>query len=293
MGTSTIERIERFVLAASGKKGTEYSISIFLPTRMSADVGSKRVLFVLDADMVMGMVSEIVESASTVGEIEPAIVVGIGYGGDLMQMAKLRTKDFTPPLDPANSVNADALVSLIGNDRGGAERFLSFILDELSPEIVRRYPQASITGNLILGHSLGGLFVSYALLNRPEAFSSFLISSPSLWWDDFAVLGDLLDLPSKLNERKSNPTVFIGVGALEQDIPQRPPATALAGIDLKTIQALVANARMVDAAQEFSEALHGAGLPNKFSVFEERTHNSVLPGMISGSLFLALASNDS
>jgi tetratricopeptide (TPR) repeat protein len=37
---------------------------------------------------------------------------------------------------------------------------------------------------VLIGHSLGGLFAVYALLNRPELFRGYLVTSPSLWWDD-------------------------------------------------------------------------------------------------------------
>ncbi|WP_339703825.1 alpha/beta hydrolase-fold protein [uncultured Sphingosinicella sp.] len=291
MGTSTIERIERFAFTASGEGGTSYSISVFLPTGLAEAAGTARVLFVLDADMAMGMAAEIVESASVSGTIEPVIVVGIGYGSDLMTMAKLRTKDFTPPLHTAHAAEVKALAHMIGNDRGGAERFLSVILDELAPAIARRCPQASLTGNILLGHSLGGLFVSYALLTRPDAFATFLISSPSLWWDGFAILAGLKDLPAKLAGSNTRPTVFVSVGSKEQDAPDRLPAMMPPGTDLAAMQTLVANARMVDAAQDFAIALRNAGLVCMLTTFEGATHTSVLPGMISRSLLFALESD--
>jgi alpha-beta hydrolase superfamily lysophospholipase len=41
---------------------------------------------------------------------------------------------------------------------------------------------------VLIGHSLGGLFARYALMNRPEVFNGYLIISPSLWWDDQALV---------------------------------------------------------------------------------------------------------
>ena len=36
---------------------------------------------------------------------------------------------------------------------------------------------------VLAGLSLGGLFGAYALFHDPEAFSGYLMLSPSLWWD--------------------------------------------------------------------------------------------------------------
>jgi len=65
---------------------------------------------------------------------------------------------------------------------GGADKFLSFIADELLPTIDRNYRTRPY--RVLVGHSLGGLFAVYALINRPEVFKGYVVISPSLWWDD-------------------------------------------------------------------------------------------------------------
>src|SRR5258708_20772254 len=69
---------------------------------------------------------------------------------------------------------------------GGADKFLSFIADELLPTIDRNYRTRPY--RVLIGHSLGGLFAVYALMSRPEVFKGYLIGSPSLWWDDQALV---------------------------------------------------------------------------------------------------------
>ena len=62
----------------------------------------------------------------------------------------------------------------------------------LFPEVARRHTgEASTKRSILFGHSLGGLFVAYALLTRPDAFATYLAISPSLWWDGFTVLRHL------------------------------------------------------------------------------------------------------
>ena len=76
------------------------------------------------------------------------------------------------------------------------------------------------------GHSFGGLFGVYLLINGSDVFQRFIIGSPSLWWDKRAMLKaeDALAASGKpLNAR-----VFLSVGVLEQQMaPTYPMVTDL------------------------------------------------------------------
>ena len=65
---------------------------------------------------------------------------------------------------------------------GGADNFLGFIKNELIPYVNKTYPSNGV--NTLWGHSLGGMFVMYAMLNEPATFKSYIAVDPSLWWDD-------------------------------------------------------------------------------------------------------------
>jgi predicted alpha/beta superfamily hydrolase len=64
---------------------------------------------------------------------------------------------------------------------GGADKFLAFLKNELIPYVDKTYP--SNGHNMLFGHSAGGLFAMYALLNEPQLFDSYLAIDPALWWD--------------------------------------------------------------------------------------------------------------
>ena len=145
------------------------------------------------------------------------------------------------------------LKSFIGEQSGGANAFLAFIVDVLRPELIRRYPELSAANSMLFGHSLGGLFCVYALVTRPDAFSVFLASSPSLWWDNFAISKRLPDVGARLGDLAAQPRVFVNVGAREQDVPTEVPP--IVNMSLAELQALVAASRMVDGAREFAESL--------------------------------------
>ena len=63
---------------------------------------------------------------------------------------------------------------------GGADTFLSFLTEELIPHIDGNYRTEKY--RILAGQSNTGLFVLYALLEKPEAFNGYLAASPSLGW---------------------------------------------------------------------------------------------------------------
>ncbi len=127
------------------------------------------VLVLQDGDGHFGYTTSAVEMLSGNGRIPPMIVVGINNTD--------RARDMTPT-KPTTGFGGTPWTQ----PAGGADKFLSFIADELLPTVDRNYRTRPY--RVLIGHSLGGLFAVYALMNRPEVFNAYLIISPSLWWDD-------------------------------------------------------------------------------------------------------------
>lgn len=91
---------------------------------------------------------------------------------------------------------------------GGADRFLDFIAGELMPHIDKHYRTEPY--KVFAGHSYGGLLVMHAFCNRTELFDAYIASSPSLWWDNQIILGQLEKM---LKTKKSLPkTLFVSCG---------------------------------------------------------------------------------
>lgn len=245
------------------------------------------VLYVLDGDIGFALAAEIARLRGIMGMLPTAMVVGIGYGVDFLEFAKLRTADLTPPLSEAGRAALGGMTSFIGDQDGGADAFLSFLTDTLAPEIGRRYPEASADERILFGHSLGGLFTTYALLTRPDAFTTFLANSPSLWWDGFAILGHLPAFKDKLAALDRKPRVLIGVGGQEQDPPKKVPVGMQ--MSLEEIQATVAASRMVDAVPELAAALSNAGLSDvEHVIYDKEDHGSVVPAAMMRGLRFAV-----
>jgi enterochelin esterase-like enzyme len=136
---------------------------------------------------------------------------------------------------------------------------------------------------MLFGHSLGGLFATYALLTQPEAFGRYAIGAPSLWWHGRAALAlersvaaARTDLPVK---------VFLGVGALETHAGRLLEASRLSAPERALTAAwtidMVADTRQL-ARQLESRNYQGLWLRTR--VFDDEFHISVWPLVLSHAL---------
>ncbi|MGH7024314.1 MAG: alpha/beta hydrolase [Caulobacteraceae bacterium] len=278
MPTSILARAETFAMTAKAN-GHAFSISLARPMVETPD---SPIVIVLDAGVTFGTATEAATFRGAMGALSPAVVVGVGYDADMLTTLRLRTRDLTPPA-PADKYLE--MAAMMGTEFGGADAFLSFLLDDLIPEVRRRAPEASETRRVLFGHSLGGLFAAHALLTRPESFETFVASSPSLWWNDFATLKLVDGFAARLAERGASPRVLVEIAAREQDEPDK----AAPGLTLEVTRERVREARMVDTGREFAETLKGFPLAElKFVCFEDEDHASVMPAAVGRAMTFAL-----
>jgi predicted alpha/beta superfamily hydrolase len=116
------------------------------------------------------------------------LVVGIGYGKEKNQ----RIRDLNPET--------------------GGPAFLTFIEKEVMPFIDMKY--RTNKEKAIYGYSMGGMFTTYVLFNRPDLFDMIFIGAPGnngnqLMPSAKQYFKDHKDLKSK---------VFIGVGSYEKEV---------------------------------------------------------------------------
>ena len=133
------------------------------------DEGQERypVVFVLDGGAHFHHTTGTADFLARNGRVPPVIVVAISNTD--------RTRDLSPP----SSVETE--VELFPT-HGGADDFLRFITDELTPWVDERY--RTRPHRVLIGHSLGGLFALHALVTRPDVFDAYIAISPSLQWND-------------------------------------------------------------------------------------------------------------
>lgn len=282
--------LEQFTLPHPSGTG-RLTISVAAPAAPAPDAAVP-VLYVVDGDMLFGMASEIARAMTNVAGFPAHYVVGVGYNAAYPDMLKLRTADLAPPIGEAALRDLGGLGEAIGGAAsGGADAFLAFLADALQPEMVRRYPQTAEGPQILFGHSLGGLFAARALLNRPDSFAAFIVSSPSLWWDGFAILRELPFFRERLAALPRQPRLFVDVGAREQELPTSVPDGI--GVTLEEAQSQIRAARMVDAAREFAAALVEAGLTAvRYVAFAEDDHVSAAPAAILHGMRFALGRDE-
>jgi predicted alpha/beta superfamily hydrolase len=209
-------------------------------------------------------------------EVAPAVVVGISYPEDdmMVQMTR-RTLDLT-------QVDADAAMKAEAAKRGGkpgdyagADDFLKIIQTEIKPRVAA-VTKTDPARSILYGHSLGGLFTLHVLFTHPEAFSTYLASSPSIWWHDKDVLKDEAAFSRAVTEGKTAPRVFILVGGDEQSLPPPPWPP---GVTREALEKSVTGAAMVDNARALAarlSALKGtAGYKVESHVYDGESHMSV------------------
>ncbi|MGV3481620.1 MAG: alpha/beta hydrolase [Sphingobium sp.] len=264
-----------FTAKANGK---DYRLFIAAPLTPPPP-GGYPVVYVLDGNAYFGSVAEATRARSALGgEIAGAVIVGIGYPTDsLMTMMGRRFYDLTPaqPTDGERQKMETTmkLMGVNGIEYAGADVLLDIIEKEIKPLVGASLPIDPKRG-VLLGHSIGGLAVLNALFKRPSAFDAYIAISPSIWWAGRAVLKDEPAFASKLATGLS-PRVFIGVGSLEQALPDQLPP----GMTREQATAHMAEAAMVDNAVALGKQLQslkgGAGYKVVYKVFDGETHGSV------------------
>ena len=178
---------------------------------------------------------------------QPLLIVGIGYDNGKMLDIPMRSLDYTPPMDARGKISASQ------PKRGEADVFLRMIQSELKPLLQQQYRLQADKATLI-GHSYGGVLALYALLQHPNDFSHYVISSPSMWWNE----GALQTLPDSylqpLLKNKHDKFVRISVGEYEQ--------TASPYVDANGERAkILAEKQMVNKVDAMAKRLQA--LPNK------------------------------
>ena len=146
-------------------------IDVSLPAGYAADSTHRYpVVVVLDGDFEHQIAAAAAQFYAGTSQIPDVIVVGVRNVD--------RGRDMTPALRPDFPAPPEIA------QPGGADRFLSFIGDELLPYIDRHYRTAPL--RVLMGHSLGGLFAIYALSHRPALFTGYIVMEPSVWWNNGA-----------------------------------------------------------------------------------------------------------
>ena len=147
--------------------GEERTILVRVPLNYERSGERLPVVYMLDAHPPQNaMMSGIIEQQAWSGVMPEMILVGIQNTN--------RLRDLTPTKAPEREGS------------GGGDKFLQFIETEVIPLVEKNYRTQPY--RIFAGHSLGGLFVVYSFVARPDLFNAYVAASPFLQWDNNFVI---------------------------------------------------------------------------------------------------------
>jgi predicted alpha/beta superfamily hydrolase len=175
-----------------------YPLFIKLPRSYESNKDKKYpVIYLMDARYSFQIASGATRLPMNSGVMEEAIIVGVSYSKG-SRGASSRIRDYTP--SKATSWKLQT---------GNADEHAKFIRETVFPYIEANY-RTKLLERTFVGNSLGGLFGAYILFEHPGMFSSYILGSPSVWFDNNHILDSRVtkpELPIK---------VYLSVGSLEQ-----------------------------------------------------------------------------
>jgi predicted alpha/beta superfamily hydrolase len=234
--------------------GKDYQLYLSFPKSYTTkDTISYPILYVMDGQINFSTIRGMRTLFDLGPLIEDVIIVGIGTSNWKVN----RYQDFTPSVDTSEDEERKGTFK-----SGGAAKFLESIKTEITPFLDKNYKTNADRG--ITGHSLGGLFTAYCLVNSDGYFTRFGINSPSLWWDNDKVLNQAV---AQFTENKiwdlPQTKVFISVGDRE-------------------------GSSMVPTMMKFSKYLEDSNYENidlKWKIFDEENHISVVPTSLNKTIY--------
>ena len=153
--------------------GEERTIFVSTPSGYSDSTASFPVMYVLDGDPdVITFYSGIVNNLFGYDLCPEMIIVAIEN--------TVRIRDMAPSKPKYNELGVE--IKYYGDEKvGEADKFLSFIENELFPYIDKNY--RTIPYRIFSGHSAAAMCVTHAFLSHTNMFNAYIAMSPSLYWD--------------------------------------------------------------------------------------------------------------
>jgi len=177
-------------------------------------------MFVLDGTSQDSHTANTVEVLSAINITPEMIIVGIPNSD--------RNRDLTPHYLYRGFEDEDST-------KGAGDNFLSFMEKELIPFVDEKYRTTNY--KMLAGHSRGGLFALYALLEKPDLFDAYFCYSPAFWREDNLIVKKA---GSFFNSRDSLDTfLYMSLGTNENEKMEKgfeAMVEILKGLNVKSLE---------------------------------------------------------
>ena len=150
----------------SAQLGRSLHVFVDLPEDYHASEKNYPTVYLLDGGNTFPLMAAYHHYLRFGDEAPAVILVGISYGADTFKEGNWRSTDYTAPSEEREFW-------------GGAAVFQTVIKDEIFPLIENSY-RSDTEQRIIFGHSLGGQFVLFNALTKPELFFGHIASNPAL-----------------------------------------------------------------------------------------------------------------
>lgn len=150
--------------------------------------------------------------------------MAIGYVLSISVLSARRSADLTPPSNTyAPVLERDG--KPFEAEWGGAKDFPNIITEHIMPFVSNEvFPGVSLGPHALFGHSYGGLFTMYTLFTRADLFDTFMVASPSIWWNKKRITDLEEEFRAKHQESRKGdaaeaapqPQLFVMYGSDEQ-----------------------------------------------------------------------------
>lgn len=231
---------------------------VYLPPSYKTSQTKKYiVVYVLDGDRSkFHEVTGIVQAMNSIPHLKmqiPEVIVVAIENTD-------RVRNFTPT-HSLNYLDQENVTSF--GTSGRANDFMNFIEKELMQKIDTTY--RTISKNMIIGHSLGGLFALHSLLENPNLFDYYILIDPSWFWDHNYIGKRAKEVMERTTDLKARVYISLANNSAEDD-------------------------RHYKWGQEFYQLLENNTSPSlisKIQYFEDEKHLTIpLPSTYQGLRFI-------
>ena len=271
----------RIIDFKSQVNGRAYRLFVSIPTRRPVPAEGHSVLYLIDGNLHFGIAVDTARIQACWPDVIDPVVVGIGYPTDSVSQAlDLRMIDLTTPISEERLQQGFiAKMPRPSEGWGGMDNYFRVIEEEIKPRV-----EAMVAINrqdqVLMGHSLGGLTTLHALFRHTSSFQQFVSISPSIWFNDRAVLAHEAAFSERARAGQVKARALITVGGLESTFRFVPGLPA----SEQDFRDMTEECRMVPNTTELGARLAALGAPGlhvETVVHDGDDHNMVPPAGIA------------